>query len=82
MCLHCRISVFLLILSDAGTGGPGGPPPNILRITQPYSNREEQIIPTYYYWHPQCFSPSGITDTTKPKPYCKYFLYSLYDRLH
>ena len=20
-----------------------------------------QIIPTYYYWHPQCFSPSGIT---------------------
>ena len=21
-----------------------------------------QIIPTYYYWHPQIFSPSGITE--------------------
>ena len=36
-------------------------PPNIWQISQPYSNRGGQIVPTYYYWPPQCFSPSGIT---------------------
>ena len=43
--------------------GPGGAigPPNIWQIRYPYSNRGGQIIPTYHYWHPQCFSPSGIT---------------------
>ena len=49
----------------AGGGGFRGataPPPNIWKISKPYSNRGGQIIPTYYYWHPQCFSPSGITD--------------------
>ena len=50
--------------SDAGTGGARratAPPPNIWQISQPFSNRGGQIIPTYYYWHPQCFSPSSIT---------------------
>ena len=32
-------------------GGPG------LTLFEP----GRQIIPTYYYWPPQCFSPSGIT---------------------
>ena len=43
--------------SNAGSG------PNIWQISQPYSSRGGQIliIPTFYYWHPQCFSPSGIT---------------------
>ena len=41
-------------------GGQGGhwPPQYLahqLTLFQP------GIIPTYYYWHPQCFSPSGIT---------------------
>ena len=45
--------------SDAGTGGRGGtaPPPNVLAdqltLFQPS---------TLYYWHPQIFSPSGITE--------------------
>ena len=44
-----------------GQRGHWSPPPNIWQISQPFSNRGRQIIPTYYYWHPQCFSPSGIT---------------------
>ena len=42
-------------------GGPGGATGNIQQISSPYSNRRGQIIPNYHYWHPQCFSPSGIT---------------------
>ena len=51
-------------VSDAGTGGGGQGghwPPNIWQISKPYSNGGVQIIPAYYYWHPQYFSPSGIT---------------------
>ena len=44
-------------------GGPGGPlaPPIFGRSVNPIQTGGGQIIPTYYYWHPQCFSPSGIT---------------------
>ena len=54
---------FSILISDAGTGGARGAtgPPNIWQISKPYSNRGGQIIPTYYYWHPQSVSPSGIT---------------------
>jgi len=38
-------------LSDAGTGGVKGAT----------GTGAGQIIPTYYYWHPQICSPSGIT---------------------
>ena len=51
--------------SDAGTGGgAGGPlaPPIFDRSVNPIPTGEGQIIPTYYYWPPQCFSPSGITE--------------------
>ena len=43
---------------------PGGAtgPPNIWQLSKPYLNRGGQIIPTYYYWPPQCFLPSGITE--------------------
>ena len=52
--------------SDAGTGGATGLPPQYLADQlKPYSNRGGQIIPTYYYWHPQCFSPSVITACTQ-----------------
>ena len=47
--------------SDAGTG-EGALTPNIWQISYPYSNQGGQVIPIYYYWHPQCFSPSGITE--------------------
>jgi hypothetical protein len=47
--------------------GPGGPlAPSIFgRSVNPIRTGGGQIIPTYYYWHwhPQCFSPSGITGT-------------------
>ena len=46
--------------SDAGTRGQGGLP-NVWQISQPFSNQGGHIIPKYYYWHPQRFSPSGIT---------------------
>ena len=46
--------------SDAGTRGQGGLP-NVWQISQPFSSQGGQIIPTYYYWHPQIFSPSSIT---------------------
>ena len=32
--------------SNAGSG------PNIWQISQPFSSRGGQIIPTYYCWHP------------------------------
>ena len=38
--------------SDVGT---------IWQISKQYSNQGGQFIPSYDYWHPQCFSPSGIT---------------------
>ena len=31
-------------------------------VNQPYLNWGGQIIPTYHYWPPQCFSPSSITE--------------------
>ena len=44
-------------------GGPGGPlaPPIFGRSVNPIRTGGGQIIPTYYYWPLQCFSPSGIT---------------------
>ena len=44
-------------------GGPGGPlaPPIFGRSVNPIWTGGGQIIPTYYYWPPQYFSPSGIT---------------------
>ena len=50
--------------SDAGTGGARGAtgPPNIWQFScNPIQTGGGQIIPTYYYWPPQFFSPSGIT---------------------
>ena len=48
--------------------GPGGPVAHTIfgRSVNPIPTGGGQIIPTYYYWHPQCFSSSGITeiDTT------------------
>ena len=44
--------------NDAGTGVGPLAPQYIWQISQPFSNWGGQIIPTYYYWHPQCFSPS------------------------
>ena len=32
------------------------------RSVNPIPTGGWQIIPTYYYWHPQYFSPSGITE--------------------
>ena len=46
--------------SDAGTGGATGPP-IIGWSVNPIPTGGGQIIPTYYYWHTQSFSPSGIT---------------------
>ena len=40
---------------------PPPPPPILDRSVNPIPTGEGQIIPTYYYWHPQGFSPSGIT---------------------
>ena len=40
------------------TGGPGGLRG---RLVNPIPTVEGQIIPTYYNWPPQIFSPSGIT---------------------
>ena len=44
-------------------GGATGPPPQYLsdQLTLFQPGREDYPHPTYYYWHPQCFSPSGIT---------------------
>ena len=54
------------IYSDVGTGGGGSgataPAPIFSRSINPISTGEGQIIPTYYYWPLQIFSPSGITD--------------------
>jgi hypothetical protein len=49
--------------SGAGTGGAGGAtgPPIFGRSVNPIQTGGGQIIPTYYYWPPQFFSPSGIT---------------------
>ena len=44
-------------------GGQGGHwPPQYLAGKLTLFQTGGQIIPTYHYWHPQCFSPSGITD--------------------
>ena len=45
---------------------PGGPlaPPIFGRSVNPIPTGGGQIIPTYYYWPPQCFSPSGSTEFT------------------
>ena len=32
-----------------------------VRSVNPIQTGGGQIIPTYYYWHPQIFSPSGIS---------------------
>ena len=44
-------------------GGAGEPlaPPIFGRSVNPIPTGGGQIIPTYYYWPPQSFSPSGIT---------------------
>ena len=50
-------------------GGPGGPlaPPIVGRSVNPIQTGEGRLSPpTYYYWHPQCFSPSGITVMHSP----------------
>ena len=60
---------------DAGTEGVGGGgtgppifgrsvdsiPTGEGRLSTDFLLRNPWIIPTLYYWHPQCFSPSGIT---------------------
>ena len=62
---HHTHSISLAILPAVmpELGGPGGPlvPPIFGRSVNPIPTGGGQIIPTYYYWHPQCFSPSGIT---------------------
>jgi hypothetical protein len=46
-----------------GSQGATAPPPPIFgRSVNPIPTEGGQIIPTYYYWHPQIFSPSDITD--------------------
>ena len=53
-------------MPEPGGQGSHCPPPNIWQISQPYiPTGGGQIIPTYYYWHPQFFSPSGITVNSK-----------------
>ena len=50
--------------SDAGTvGARGATGPHIFgRSVNPIPTGEGRLSPPmYYYWHPQCFSPSGIT---------------------
>ena len=44
-----------------GPGGPLAPPPQYLADQLTLFQPGRQIIPTYYYWHPQCFSPTGIS---------------------
>jgi hypothetical protein len=53
-------------------GGPGGPlaPPIFGRSVNPIPTGGGQIIPTYYYWPPQSFSPSGITASSTSKYQC------------
>ena len=53
------------MMPEPGGGGAGGPlsPLNIWQTSNPIPTGGGQIIPTYYYWHPQTFSPSDITET-------------------
>ena len=44
---------------DRGATGPTGLP-IFGRLVNPIPTGGGQIIPTYFYWHPQIFSPSGI----------------------
>ena len=53
------------VMPEPGVPGGVALAPHIWQISQPFSNQGGQIIPTYYYWHPQCFSPSGITGSIK-----------------
>ena len=55
-------------------GGPGGPlaPPIFGRSVNPIQTGGAQTVPTYYFWPPQYFSPSGITDVDSS--YAKIFL--------
>ena len=48
-----------------GTGGPGGPlAPSIFgRSVKPIQTGEGRLSPPITTGPPQCFSPSGITDT-------------------
>ena len=47
-------------------------------LAKPYSNWGGQIIPIYYYWHPQCFSSSGITVEGVWRPNERGYQYALY----
>ena len=58
-----------MMLEPGGRGEPGGPPQK-KKIGRPVNSIPTgggHIIPTYYYWHPQIFSPSGITEMYLPK---------------
>ena len=50
--------------SGAGIWGPGGPLalPIFSRSVNPIPTGGGQIMPSNYYWNPQIFSPSGITE--------------------
>ena len=53
--------IHLPVMPEPGGGHGGHWPPEYLADQLNLFLSEGQIIPTNYYWHPQCFSPSGIT---------------------
>ena len=57
----------ILLLSDAGTGGAGGPlsPPIFGRSVNPIQIGEGRLSPHITTGPPQCFSPSRITATVR-----------------
>ena len=64
------------VMPEPARGAGGSLAPTIFgRLVNPIPTRGEQIIPTYYYWPPECFSPSGITELypiLKGSPLCLF----------
>ena len=67
LCQNVTDFTALPISSNAGTGGARGATgsPQYLADQLTLFRPGRQIIPTYYYWHPQYFSPFGITGQIK-----------------
>ena len=50
------------VMPELGGGQEATGPPTPQYLAEQLTLFQGQIIPTYYKWHPQCFSPSGITE--------------------
>ena len=55
----CEQDVIISVMPELGGQGVP-PPPQYLADQLTLFNQGGQIIPTYYSWHPQSFSPSGM----------------------